>query len=186
LADDPQFIQRHRALEESILLGGTDITSGGPPELFPVWAFTASGQTSGRSRTIILESPANAARVYFKKGKIIGASTGSLEGMSALKALLETRDFRFVIFLRTYFTKKTSILLQADELLSTSNAGPDQETPFSRVVLVTGHPAAMDVFEVLSALDGIPEPVVLSLMCEEGSGEIYRDRNHILDVHIEG
>lgn len=89
--------------------------------------------------------------------------------------------------MRTYFHQENLDPLQADELLSTSDAGPDQETAASAgIVLVTGHPAAMDVFEVLSALEGIPEPVVLSLMCEEGSGEIYRDRNHILDVHIEG
>ena len=186
-ADDPQFIQRIEALEESILLGGTDIKVEGPLSYFGLGGLLRAARQGSRSGTIILESPARTARVYFKKGKIIGASTGSLEGMSALKVLLETRDFRFRYLLRTYFHQENLDPLQADELLSTSDAGPDQETAASAgIVLVTGHPAAMDVFEVLSALEGIPEPVVLSLMCEEGSGEIYRDRNHILDVHIEG
>ncbi len=186
-ADDPQFMQRIEGLEESILLGGTDIKVEGPLSYFGLGGLLRAAKQGGRSGTIILESPARTARVYFKKGKIVGASTGSLEGMSALKVLLETRDFRFRYLLRTYFHQENLDPLQADELLSTTDAGPDQEAaPPAGLVLVTGHPAAMDVFEVLSGLEGIPEPVVLSLMCEEGSGEIYRDRNHILDVHLEG
>ncbi len=156
-ADDPKFMERIEGLEESILLGSTDIKVEGPLSYFGLGGLLRAARQGGRSGTIILESPARVARVYFKKGKIIGASTGSLEGISALKVLLETRDFRFRYLLRTYFHQENLDPLQADELLSTTASGPDQEAaPSAGIVLVTGHPAAMDVFEVLSGLGGNP------------------------------
>jgi hypothetical protein len=185
--DDPQFRQRIEGWEESILQGSTDIKVEGPLSYFGLGGLLRAAKQGGRSGAIILESTARVARVFFKKGKIVGAISGSLEGMSALRAIIETRDFRFRYLLRTYFHKENLDPLQADELLSTAAAGPDQHaTPSPGLFLVTGHPAAMDIFEVLSGLDGVPEPMVLSLMCEEGSGEIYRDRSHVLDVRVEG
>ena len=44
----------------------------------------------------------------------------------------------------------------------------------------------MDILEVLSALEGSPVPIQISLMCEEGSGEIFRDRARILHAQVEG
>ena len=185
--DDPQFRDRIHGLEESMLQGSTDIKVEGPISYFGLGGLLRAARQGGRSGAIILESPARAARVFFRKGKIIGAISGSLEGIPALKAMIETRDFRFRYLLRTYFQQENLDSLQADELLSTAAAGPHQgAAPSAGLFLVTGHPAAMDIFEVLSGLEGIPEPVVLSLMCEEGAGEIYRDRSHILDVRVEG
>ncbi len=185
--DDSQFRQRIEGLEESMLQGGTDIKVEGPLSYFGLGGLLRAARQGGRSGTIILESPTRAARIFFRKGKIVGAISGSLEGMPALKAVIETRDFRFRYLLRTYFQQENLDPLAAEELLSTPAAGPDQsETASAGLVLVTGHPSAMDMFEVLSGLEGIPQPVVLSLICEEGSGEVYRDRNHILDVHVEG
>ena len=43
----------------------------------------------------------------------------------------------------------------------------------------------MDILEVLSALEGSPIPMEVSLLCEEGSGEIF-DRARILHAHVEG
>jgi len=185
--DDPQFRERIHGLEESMLQGSTDIKVEGPLSYFGLGGLLRAARQGGRSGAIVLESPTRVARVFFKKGKVVGAISGSLEGMPALKAMIETRDFRFRYLLRTYFQQENLDSLQADELLSTAAAGPDQEAaPSAGLVLVTGHPAAMDMFEVLSGLEGIPEPMVFYLMCEEGSGEIYRDRSHILDVRVEG
>ncbi len=186
-SDDAPFMRRIEELEESILLGSTDIKVEGPLSYFGLGGLLRAAKQGGRSGTIVLESPARTARVFFKKGKIVGASTGSLVGIDALKVLSEPQDFRFRYLLRTYFHQENLDPLQADELLSTTAAGPYHEAASSAgLLLVTGHPAAMDMFEVLSGLEGVPEPIMLSLMCEEGSGEIYRDRNHILDVTIEG
>jgi hypothetical protein len=186
-SDDPQFRERINGLEESMLQGSTDIKVEGPLSYFGLGGLMRAAKQGGRSGAIVLEAPTRTARLFFKRGKVVGAVSGSLEGMPALKAMLETRDFRFRYLLRTYFLQENLDSLQADELLSTTAAGPDQGNAASAgIFLVTGHPAAMDMFEVLSGLEGVHEPVVLSLMCEEGSGEIYRDRSHILDVRVEG
>ena len=52
--------------------------------------------------------------------------------------------------------------------------------------LITGGLAVMDVYEILSALDGTPVPIAVTVVCEEGTGEIIRDRSHVLHVHVDG
>ena len=52
--------------------------------------------------------------------------------------------------------------------------------------LISGSLAVMDMFEVLTALEGTPIPIAITVVAEEGVGEIVRDRNHILQVRVEG
>ncbi|HTY22474.1 MAG TPA: DUF4388 domain-containing protein [Desulfomonilaceae bacterium] len=185
--DDPVFRKRIETLEESMLQGDTDMKVEGPLAFFGLGGLLRAARQGGRSGTIILESPSRVARVFFKRGKIVGAVSGPLEGIPAVEAIMDTRDFRFRYLLRTYFAKENLDPLVADEMLNTQGAGPDPVLPQSTgSTLVTGNLATMDIFEVLSGLEGTPEPIAVSVICEEGSGEIRRDRSRIFDVQVEG
>ncbi len=100
---------------------------------------------------------------------------------------MKTPDLKFRYSLRTHFQVENVDPVAAEELLRTPAAGPSAaEEGQTWLRLMSGSPEAMDILEVLSALEGSPIPMEVSLLCEEGSGEIFRDRARILHAHVEG
>ena len=113
-----------------------------------------ASESGGRSGTIVLFGEQQQGRVFFRKGKIVGAIWGGLEGMPALEAILKSPSARFLYVLRTHFQIDNVDPPLADELLKSQAAEPVfDERDESGMRLVSGHPDAMDIFEVLSALE---------------------------------
>jgi hypothetical protein len=188
LADDePALVQRIDGLEESLLQGQGTIKVEGPLAFCGLAGLIRAASQGARSGTIILEAVKHSGRVFFRRGRVVGAIWGSLEGKEAIEAILQVPDLKFRYTLRTHFHVENVDPLVAEELLHKAAAGPSMpEEGETWLRLMSGSPEAMDVFEVLSALEGTPVPMEVSLLCEEGSGEIFRDRARILHAHVEG
>jgi len=94
---------------------------------------------------------------------------------------------RFRYTLRTYFHVENLDPTSAEEFLtSLPSAAPEQASPAPGMRLVTGSLDAMDTYEALYDLEGVPFQVTVTTVCEEGSGEIYRDRSRIIHAFVEG
>ncbi|MEJ2715847.1 MAG: DUF4388 domain-containing protein, partial [Deltaproteobacteria bacterium] len=185
--DNPRILSRIDSFEESLLEGYGQVKVEGPLSFCGLAGLMRAAENGARSGTIMLLGQQQQGRVFFRKGKIVGAVWGELEGMPALEAILNSSSVRFLYILRTHFRIDNVEPHLAEELLETPAAGPVfDEQDESGMRIITGHPDAMDIFEVLSALEGTPIPVRVSFMCEEGSGEIYRDHSRVLHVHVEG
>jgi hypothetical protein len=144
-----------------------------------------AARQGNRSGTIVLESATGSGRVFFKRGKLIGATCGDLQGLPAVRAILEDDQSRFRYTLRTRFHVENIDHAATEEILGWASMAPrDAESHGLR--LITGGLTVMDAYEVLSALEGTPVPVAVTLVCEEGTGEIVRDKSHVLHVHVEG
>jgi hypothetical protein len=185
--DDPALKNKIEWMEESMLQGQSDIIVSGPLNLMGLSGLLRAARQGARSGTIVLESSSEAGRVYFKKGKVIGATWGSLEGLPAIEKAIHTADLRFRYSLRTYFHKENLDPLAADDLLNSASASPTASPEGgSGIRLISGSTQVMDIFEILSALEGTPVPVSISIVCEEGAGELYRDRGRILHAAVKG
>jgi hypothetical protein len=185
--DEEKFKTRIQWMEESLLAGQTEILVSGPLRLVGLSGLLHAARQGTRSGTIAVESAVEAGRVFFRRGKIIGATWGTLEGVPALEKALSNKDLRFRYSLRTYFHKENLEVQAAEEVLNRPEAGPivDPEST-SSIRLISGSTQAMDIYEVLYAFEGTPVPVSISVVCEEGSGELYRDRSRILHAGVKG
>jgi hypothetical protein len=185
--DDETFRNKIEWLEESLLAGQSEILVSGPLRLVGLSGLMHGARQGSRSGTIVLEGASEAGRVFFRRGKIIGATWGALEGVPALEKALTNKDLRFRYSLRTYFHRENLEPSAAEELLNRPEACPmaDPDTS-STIRLISGSTRAMDIFEVLSACEGTPVPISISVVCEEGAGEIYRDRSRILHAEVKG
>jgi len=173
--------------ERSLLEGYGDVKVEGPLSFCGLSGLINAALHGARSGTIVLEGEKTEGNVFFKKGKIVGAVCGSLEGRPAIEEMLRWDDLKFRYVLRTHFHVENIDPATTEDVLSSKSAMPfhDEESR-AGLRLVTGNPEAMDIFEVLSALEGVPVQVMIAVKCEEGSGEIYRDRSRVLHVHVEG
>ncbi len=185
--DEPELKKRLDGLEESLLQGQGDIKVEGPLAFCGLGGLLRAAGQGARSGTIVLEGVKQSGRVFFRRGRVIGAVWGALEGLQAVEAILQIPDLKFRYSLRTHFHVENADPISADELLHKPAAGPvTPKEGQAWLSLMSGSPEAMDILEVLSALEGSPVPIQVSLMCEEGSGEIFRDRARILHAHVEG
>ncbi len=187
VANEPELSKRIDSFEELLLQGQGEIKVEGPLNICGLGGLIRASLQGARSGTVVLEAVKNSGRVFFRRGRMIGATWGSLEGPEAVEAILQTPDLKFRYTLRTHFQTENIDQQAAEELLNRTEAGPsapDQDRTWLQ--LISGSPEAMDVLEVLSALEGSPVPMEVSLLCEEGSGEIIRDRARILHAHVEG
>jgi hypothetical protein len=185
--DDPSLKRKLDWLEESMLQGQTDIMVSGPVSLVGVAGLMRAARQGARSGTVVLETGNEAGRVYFRKGKIIGATWGTTEGAEALREALQHKDLRFRYSLRTYFHTDNLESSAAEELLNSPQASATAEQEGATGMrLIQGSTQAMDIFEILSALEGTPVTASVSIVCEEGAGEIYRDRSRILHAGVNG
>ncbi len=62
-----------------------------------------------RSGTILVETALAKGRLFFRRGKIIGALWGNLEGMPALEQMTKVRDANSGIYFEPIITCRTSI-----------------------------------------------------------------------------
>ena len=185
--NDETFTNKIRLLEESFLSGQTETLVSGPLRLVGLSGLMHGARQGSRSGTVALEGPSETGNVFFRKGKIIGATWGSLEGLPALEQALTNKDLRFRYTLRTFFHKQNLEPQEAEEFLNRPEAGPLEDPDGeSTVRLISGSTHAMDIYEVLAAFEGTPVPVSISVVCEEGSGELYRDRSRILHSSVKG
>jgi hypothetical protein len=184
--DDPDLAKRIQALEEAMLHGNTDWKVEGELASVGLPGLVRAAKQGGRSGTIVVESPKASGRVFFKRGRTIGAISGTLEGQAALEALLGVGSARFRYLLRTHFHVENLDSTSAEEFLETAAPSKSEAQLAAGASLMNGSLKTMDIFEGLTALEGTPVPVGMLLICEEGSGEIYRDRSRILDVRVEG
>ncbi|HMK36372.1 MAG TPA: DUF4388 domain-containing protein, partial [Desulfomonilaceae bacterium] len=185
-AEDPVLNKRINVFEESMVEGQAETKVEGPLSFFGLAGLMHAARQGVRSGTVAIQSAKNKGRVFFSRGKIIGASWDSLKGLSALEQMVQTRGATFRYMLRTYFHEQNLDSAEAEALLEKPGYGPYPEGDAHGMRLVTGSLNAMDVYELLFALEGSVAPVKISLICEEGTGDIYRDRSRILHVHVDG
>lgn len=183
----PDLHRKVEIYEESLLEGAGDLKVEGPLAMCGLSGLIHAAEHGARSGTIVLDGSNKKGRVFFRKGKVIGAVSGSLEGKEALKDLLQARDLRFRYLLRTHRHTENIDGPTAEDLLATNEARPFvDEHALSGLRLISGSTLAMDVFDALACMEGSPAPVKLTVLCEEGSGEIYRDRSRVLHVAVKG
>jgi hypothetical protein len=174
-------------LEQSIHQGFGDIKVEGPLHFCGLGGLLRAALRGSRTGTIVLQGTDKEGSVFFSRGKTVGALYGNLEGKAAIEAILKERSMRFRYLLRTHYHVENVDPLWVEKLLETTDTGPfSQEKDTTGLRLITGSLEAMDVFEVLTALEGTPTPVLISIMCEEGSGEIYRDASRVLHAQVQG
>lgn len=187
VAQDPLLKRKIDSVEEAMLQGQTEIKVEGPLVFFGLPGLVRAARQGLRSGTIVLEGAGRYGRVFFKKGRVVGALAGDREGLPALEDMCRWPDMRFRYTLRTYFQVENLDPTSAEEFLaSLPSAAPEQAGPAPGMRLVTGSLDAMDTYEALCALEGVPFPVMMTSVCEEGSGEIYRDRSRIIHAFVEG
>jgi hypothetical protein len=187
VAGEPALKRRIESFEANLMDGFGDIKVEGPLSMCGLTGLMRAAEHGSRSGTVLLQSPGHDARVFFKKGRIVGAVVGSLSGPEALDKILEIPGLRFRYLLRTHFHVENMEPVSVDDLLRKEAAGPrlDEESQ-AGIRLISGSPAAMDIFEVLTALEGTPERVIVTTVCEEGTGDIYRDGARILHAEASG
>ncbi len=78
--------------EESLLLGQTEMKVEGPLSVCGLAGLMRAARHGMRSGTIVLEGPSKSGRVYFKRGKIVGAVWDGLEGMPALEEMVNVKE----------------------------------------------------------------------------------------------
>ncbi len=187
VADKPDLKKSLDAFEQSLLDGNGTVKIEGPLSFCGLAGLVRAAKHGSRSGTVVVEGKAGTGHVYFNKGKVVGVIFGDLKGMPALQAIVAQTDLRFRYLLRTYFHTENVEPSKADELLESGAGHPVVDKDFkSGMRVITGHPEGMDIYEVLSSLEGTPVPVCLTVVCEEGSGEIVRDKSRILRVHVDG
>ena len=185
--DGSDLKTRIDALEEALLQGHTDLKIEGPLSFCGLAGLTRAARQGGRSGTIVLESPSKAGRVFMRRGKVVGAVAGGLQGEAAVKDMLTWGDARFRYVLRTHFQVENLDATAMEEFLATTSAGPFAPDPaVSGMRVISGNLEVLDIFEVLSALEGTPVPLALTVFCEEGTGIIYRDRSRVIHAHVDG
>lgn len=185
--DREDLKSRVDVFEESMLQGQTDVKVEGALSLCGIAGLMNAARQGARSGTVAIESPSKSGRVFFSRGKVIGAVAGDLAGMDALKDMIGWEDPRFRYTLRTHFHVSNLDPLKAEEFLETSPAVPVSEGEGKGAMrLISGSLDVLDVYEALSALERTPVPVMTTVICEEGSGEIYSDSKRVLHTFVNG
>lgn len=184
-ADQPEILRSLDEFEESVLQGQGDIKVEGPMDLCGLTGIVNAVRQGGRSGTLMIEKPGNTGRVFFHKGKVVGAVAGDMEGLPALKSLFTWEGSRFRYVLRTHFHARNIESTAAEAFLETQ---PPSETSheIGSLRVISGSLKCMDIFEGLAMMEGTSRPVTMNVVCEEGSGEIIRDRSRILHAAVVG
>ncbi|MBM3299989.1 MAG: DUF4388 domain-containing protein, partial [Deltaproteobacteria bacterium] len=185
--DRPEIGTRLDSLEESMLQGQTDLKVEGATLLCGIHGPINAARQGGRSGTLVVESVTGHGRIFLHRGKIIGALAGSLEGMPALEEIVNWDNTRFRYLLRTHFHVANLDPVAAEALIESGVAGP--KTPaegVGGVRSIAGSLECMDLYEALAMMEGTPFTVAMTVVCEEGSGEIVRERSRILHAHVAG
>ncbi|MDQ7781301.1 MAG: DUF4388 domain-containing protein [Desulfomonilaceae bacterium] len=186
--DQGDLRQRIDVFEEALLQGQTDMKVEGALDLCGIPGLTLAARQGARSGTIVIEGAGKSGRVFFNRGKVIGAVAGSLEGLDALKHMMSWTNARFRYTLRTHFHVHNLDPQQALQLLETEAgvpAAPDGESK-SALQMISGSSKVMDAYEALVSTERIPTALTTTLICEEGSGEVYQSRGRVTHAHVNG
>lgn len=184
--DRHEIRSRLDSLEQAMLDGQIEPKVEGSMSLCGLIGPLNAARQGGRSGTLVVEGPQSTAHLYFANGKVIGARAGDREGMSVLQDVVTWPPSRFRYTLRTYFHTNNLDPAAADALLESMAVRPSLPEDPEGFRMVSGSLECMDVYEVLSMAEGTPIPLALTLVCEEGSAEIVRDRSRILHVQVSG
>ena len=185
-AEYPAIRQKIEMLEERLIEGSGELKVEGHLSFFGLSGLMRAARDGSRSGTVVIEGLRDRGRAFFRKGKLIGATWGTSTGIAALKSMLAEENPKFRYMLRAYFATENLDNNEAEALLNTPAAHPSLDPSRPGLALVTGSPEVMDIYEVLSALEGTPVPIRLTVNCEEGSGEIIRDRSRIVHAGVQG
>ena len=186
-AGDPGLIRHVDSVEEAMLQGQTSVKVEGPLHFFGLAGLIRAAKQGARSGTIVLETAGKSGRVFFRKGKVVGALAGDLQGIAAVEDMIGWKESRFRYTLRTYHHVENLDSVAAEDLLNTTAAGPASDVAaLGTMRVVSGSLDAMDIYEALCALEGVAVPMLITGVFEEGSGEIYRDRGRVLHAVVEG
>ena len=83
--DEPALRQRIDGFEESLLQGQGEIKVEGPLGFCGLGGLIRAAAQGARSGTIGLEGVKQSGRVFFRRGRVIGAVWGALEGLRQLR-----------------------------------------------------------------------------------------------------
>ncbi len=185
--DYPEIKAKIEILEEKLLGGAGELRIEGHLAFFGLAGLMRAARDGLRSGTVVVEGLRREGRVFFTKGKVVGAVSGASEGIDALRKILAIEAPKFRYLLRTYLTVENLDPAEAEDLLNAPAAHPSLDpATHTGLALVTGSPEVMDLYEILSALEGTPVPIRVTVTCEEGGGEIIRDRSRVLHAHVQG
>ena len=188
VAGDREEVRRRvDEFEDSMLQGQTDMKVEGSLSLTGIPGLMHAAHQGARSGTVVIEALSKSGRVFFSRGKVVGALSGDLKGLDALKEMMSWKDAKFRYTLRTHFHVNNVDPLHAEELLQTSPAAKVADSAGSGSMrLISGSLEVLDVYECLASLERTPAPVMTTIICEEGSGEVYRDGSRILHAYVNG
>jgi hypothetical protein len=187
LPDYPELRQRLDSFEQNFINGLGETKVEGPLTFCGIAGLLRAAKNGVRSGAIVLESPGLEGRIFFTKGRITGALLGSLAGRPALEKMVEMESAKFRYILRTHFQVQNIEASTVEDILASKKAGPIHDPEFrTGLHLLSGSLDTMDIYEVLSALEDTPVPMAVSVICEEGSGLIYRDGSRVLHVRVDG
>ncbi|MFH1114827.1 MAG: DUF4388 domain-containing protein [Pseudomonadota bacterium] len=180
--------QRIDAFEESLIQGQTDLKVEGALDLCSLSGLLSAARQGIRSGTILIEGLGKTGRVYFQRGKVVGAVAGELEGLDGLKDLATWKDARFRYTLRTHFHVQNVDPQKALEFLESHASGPSpvDGQMGSSLKLMTGSLKVMDAYETLTSLEKTPGTLMTTIMCEEGSGEVYQRNGRVIHAQVGG
>jgi hypothetical protein len=186
--DSPPLKEKIEINEQSLLDGMGEIKVEGPLSFCGVRNLINVTEQGSRSATVLLEGVSDKGELYLEEGKVVGAVMGDLQGREALEKIIAEPGMKFRYTLRYLFHVHNIEHTKVEDLINLKEAGPTilDSAQSAAASFITGSLQAMDVYELLYALEGAPATMRISVKCEEGSGEIIRDGTRILNCKVEG
>ncbi len=180
--------KRIDAFEQGLLQGQTDLKVEGAMDLCGLSGLLSAARQGVRSGTISIDGPGKSGRVFFKRGKVVGAVAGELEGLDGLRDLMTWKDARFRYTLRTHFHADNLDPQKALEFLESDSGGStrQREEDGGALKLISGSLKVMDAYETLASLEKSSGTILTSMICEEGSGEVYQRNGRVIHAHVGG
>jgi hypothetical protein len=184
----PQLKEKIEINEQSLLDGMGEIKAEGPLSFCGIRNLINVTEQGSRSATVLLEGVNGKGELYLDQGKVVGAVMDDLQGREALEKMIAEPGMKFRYTLRSLFHVHNIEHTKVEDLVSSKEAGPTlvQASDSVAASFVTGSLQAIDVYELLYALEGAPLPMRITVKCEEGAGEIVREGSRILNCKVEG
>ncbi len=184
----PELKEKIEIHEQGLLEGNGELKAEGPLMFCGIRNLLTVTEQGSRTATVIVEGNEGKGEVYMEHGKILGAVMGDLQGREALEKIIADPGMKFRYVLRSLFHVHNIEHTKVEDIINLKEAGPItvDTSKVAAASFLTGSLQAMDVYELLYALEGTPIPMRISVKCEEGAGEIYRDATRILHCKVDG
>ncbi|MFC1835597.1 DUF4388 domain-containing protein [Thermodesulfobacteriota bacterium] len=98
LPEDHRLRRRIRSFEDSLLAGDGQLKVEGHLSFCGLSGLMRTARLSSRTGTVALDGRDASGQVYFKKGKVIGAKWGPVDGEIALRQMVAEKDLKFLLF----------------------------------------------------------------------------------------